>query len=83
MDYIALANLATSQKTFEQNALMAKLLEWKNKNSNFHNFLLGVQNNPYTFLNLRQLYKLEEKSSERIVRTSVFFPRVDHSQTGP
>jgi hypothetical protein len=31
-------------------------LDGKNKYSNFHNFFLEAQNNPYTFLNLRHLY---------------------------
>ena len=34
---------------------MAKLFGRENKNSNFHNFFLEVQNNPYTFLKLRQI----------------------------
>ena len=37
---------------------MDKLFERENRNSNFHCFFLEVQNNQYTFLNLRYLYIL-------------------------
>ena len=51
-------NLAASQKTLASgfSVQMATLFEWENKNSSFQNFFIEVQNNPYTFLNLRHLY---------------------------
>ena len=60
---IAEKSLATSQKTvglFNYTGflvLMAKLFGRENKNSNFHNISLEVQNNPYAFLDQRHLYQ--------------------------
>ena len=57
--------------------LMAELFGWESKNSNFLFILLDVNNNPATFLNLRDLYLFNSFSRNfRSLTSSRFFFRL-------